>query len=158
MTGSCVIKPSTVVGITCAAEHFDLPELKQACYDRLSDCLTAKSVCIVLTQLEKYLSYHAAKTMVVRALEFVDGNASDVLMCEDFLCLSENMVYLILRRDIEVNEILKVKAALAWGSANFKKGIIEYTVSCTCTVESCYCGHALWISEVAGCVLMYCRS
>ena len=122
MTGSCVIKPSTIVGITCAAEHFEIPELKQACFERLSSCLTAKSVCVVLTQLEKYLSYHSAKTMVVRALEFVDANADRVLNCEDFLCLSENMVYLILRRDIEVEEILKVKAALAWGRANIKKG------------------------------------
>ena len=76
---------------------------------------------MILTQLEKYLSYHSAKNMVVRALEFVDANASDVLSCEDFLCLSENMVYLILRRDIEVEEVLKVKAALAWGGANIKK-------------------------------------
>ena len=131
MTGTCVIKPSTVVGITCVAEHFDLPELKQACYDRLSDCLTAKSVCTILTQLEKYLSYHSAKTMVVRALEYVDANASDVLMCEDFLCLSENMVYLILRRDIEVDEILKIKAALAWGNANVKKGTLYSCSACT---------------------------
>ena len=128
MTGSCVIKPSTVVGITCAAEHFEIPELKQACFDRLSSCLTAKTVCTILSQLEKYLSYHSAKTMVVRALEYVDANAADVLTCDDFLCLSENMVYLILRRDIEVEEILKVNAALAWGKANVKKGTL---VTCT---------------------------
>ena len=122
MTGACSIQPSTIVGITCAAEHFDIPELKQACFDRLTNCLMRDSVCMVLTQLEKYLSYHCAKTMVVRALEFVDSNAEHVLSCEEFLSLSENMVHLILRRDIEVQEILKVKAALSWGEVNIKPG------------------------------------
>ena len=80
----------------------------------------AKSVCKILTQLERYLSYHCAKTMVVRTLEFVDSNADDILVSEDFLNLSENMVHLILRRDIEVQEILKVNAALAWTKKNIK--------------------------------------
>ena len=122
MTGACAIQPSTIVGITCAAEHFDIPELKQACFDRLTNCLLRDTVCMVLTQLEKYLSYHCAKTMVVRALEFVDSNAEHVLSCDEFLSLSENMVHLILRRDIEVQEILKVKAALSWGEVNIKPG------------------------------------
>lgn len=122
MTGECTIIPSTVVGITCASEHFDIPELKQACYDQLTNCLSVKSVCIVLTQLERYLSYNCAKTMVVRALEFVDANAENILVSEDFLKLSENMVHLILRRDIEAQEILKVKAALAWTEINIKSG------------------------------------
>lgn len=60
--------------------------------------------------------------MVVRALEFVDANAENVLVSEDFLKLSENMVHLILRRDIEAQEILKVKAALAWTEINIKSG------------------------------------
>ena len=149
MTGTCSIQSSTVVGITCSAEHFDIPELKQACFDRLSNCLTAKTVCRILTQLEKYLSYHCAKTMVVRALEFVDANAEDVLVCDDFLSLSENMVHLILRRDIEVQEILKVKAALSWGEINIKKGKLLSTfftsdnevVKYMCT---CVCSHLHW--------------
>lgn len=132
-----MIKASTIVGITCAAEHFEIPELRQACYDRLSSCLTGKSVCLILTQLEKYLAYHSAKTMVVRALEFVDANASDVLTSQDFLCLSENMVYLILRRDIEVDEILKVKASLAWGEANVKQGRHPYSTTIPFIVLVC---------------------
>ena len=120
ITGSCSIQPSTIVGITCAAEHFEIPELRQACFDQLSNCLMVKSVCKILTQLESYLLYRCAKTMVVRTLEFVDSNAEDVLVSEDFLKLSENMVHLILRRDIEVQEILKVNAALDWTTKNIK--------------------------------------
>jgi hypothetical protein len=120
MTAECSIQPSTVVGITCASEHFDIPELKQACFDQLTNCLSVNSVCGILTQLERYLSYQCAKTMVVRALEFVDANADNVLVSRDFLNLSENMVHLILRRDIEVQEILKVKAALNWAEINIK--------------------------------------
>lgn len=127
ITGSCSIQPSTIVGITCAAEHFEIPELKQACFDQLSNCLMVKSVCKILTQLESYLLYRCAKTMVVRTLEFVDSNAEDILVSEDFLKLSENMVHLILRRDIEVQEILKVNAALDWTTKNIKPSNKENT-------------------------------
>lgn len=125
------MQSSTIVGITCAAEHFEIPELKQACFDRLPNCLTANTVCNILTQLEKYLSYHCAKTMVVRALEFVDNNAELVLTSEGFIRLSENMVHLILRRDIEVPEIVKVNAALAWGKQNVKPGKLNVLTTCT---------------------------
>ena len=133
ITGSCAIQPSTIVGITCTAEHYEIPELKQACFDRLPSCLTGDSVCMILTQLEKYLSYHCAKTMVVRALEFVDSNAEHVLTSEGFVYLSENMVHLILRRDIDVAEIVRVNAALAWGKRNVKQGTVRReTAVCAC--------------------------
>jgi len=120
MTGGCSITTSNVVGLGCAAEKFEVEELKQACLDHLTDCLSVKSVCFILTQLEKYLSFSSSKTMIVQCLEFVDSHAADLLVSEHFLELSENMVHLVLRRDTDVEEILKVKAAFAWGELNTK--------------------------------------
>ena len=122
LTGACAIRPSTVVGLACAAERYEVEELKQACFERLLECLTASSICGILSQLEKHLSYSAAKTMVVQSLEFVDSHAAEILCSQDFLGLSEHMVHLVMRRDMgtEVPELLKVNAAFAWGKLNAK--------------------------------------
>ena len=121
MTSNCTITHSNIVGLVCAAEKFEVEELKQACLERLPGCLSVGSVCGILTQLEKFLSFTSAKTMIVRCLEFVDSHASDLLSSEHFLQLSENMVHLVLCRDTDADEILKVKAAFAWGELNTKQ-------------------------------------
>ena len=64
------------------------------------------------------MAFSVAKSMVVKSLEFVDSNAESILTSKDFLFLSENMVHLVLTRDANVEEIVKVKAALAWGEQN----------------------------------------
>ena len=122
MTGQCSIKPETVVGIACVAEKYEVEELKQACLDNLPNCLSVPSICFILTQLEQYLSYAAAKTIVVQCLEFIDTNAAEILLSEQFLELSENMVHLILKREssADLPEIMKVKAAFAWGELHSK--------------------------------------
>ena len=122
MTGSCSIKPSNIIGLACAAERYELEELKQACLRQLQQCLVASTVCLILIQLEKYLSYSSAKTMIITCLEYVDGHAEELLSSAEFENLSENMVHLVLRRDTDVPELLKVKAAFAWGQANCKNG------------------------------------
>ena len=118
MTGSCIITPSNVVGLACAAEKYEVVELRQACTQRFVQCLSVAEVCSILTQLEKYVAFSVAKSMVVRSLEFVDANAESILTSREFLFLSENMVHLVLTRDASVEEIVKVKAALAWGEQN----------------------------------------
>ena len=122
MTGQCSIKPETVVGISCVAERYEVQELKQACLDHLPTCLSVESICTILTQLEQYVSYSAAKTIIVQCLEFVDVNAAEILLSEQFLELSENMVHLVLKRDssADLPEIMKVKAAFAWGELHSK--------------------------------------
>ena len=122
MTGSCTIKPDNIVGLACAAERFELEELKQACIRQLPQCLVVPTVCVILTELEKYLSYSSAKAMIITCLEYVDTHAEEILQSEDVERLSENMVHLILRRDTDVPELLKVNAAFAWGHAHLKDG------------------------------------
>lgn len=120
MTGSCTIQPGNVVGLACASERYELEELKEACHRQLPQCLVISTVCSILTELEKYLSYSSAKSMIIRCLEFVDGHAEELLNSEEIEALSENMVHLILRRDTDAPELVKVKAAFAWGHANSK--------------------------------------
>ena len=120
MTGSCNFKPTNVVGLACAAEHYEIESLRQACHQQLPMCLSVNTVCEILGQLEKHLAFSVAKTMIVQCLEFVDSHASELLSSDQILNLSENMVHLVLRRDTDVTEILKVKAAFAWGEMNAK--------------------------------------
>ena len=120
MVGACSIKPCNVVGLACAAEHYEIEALRQACHEQLANCLTLVSVCEILSQLEKHLSFSAAKIMIVQCLQFVDSNARELLSSDRILGLSENMVHLVLRRDTDVPEILKVKAAFSWGKVNAK--------------------------------------
>jgi hypothetical protein len=114
-----------VVGIACVAEKFEVEELKQACLDNLPNCLSVASICIILTQVEQYLPfmYAAAKTIVVQCLEFIDTNAAEILLSHQFLELSEYMVHLVLKRDssADLPEIMKVKAAFAWGERHSKR-------------------------------------
>ena len=125
MTGTCAIKPSNVVGLACAAEHYEIDELRQACHQQQPKCLTVNTVCEILAQLEKHLAFSIAKTMIVQCLEFVDNHANELLSSDQILNLSENMVHLVLRRDTDVPEIVKVKAAFAWGEVNAKpQGIV----------------------------------
>lgn len=120
MAGACSIKPTNVVGLACAAEHYEIEPLRQACHDQLPKCLSVGSICEILGQLEKHLAFSSAKTMIVQCLEFVDSNAYELLSSDLILGLSENMVHLVLRRDTDVPEILKVKAAFSWGKVNAK--------------------------------------
>ncbi len=122
MTGSCTIKPDNIIGLACCAERYELEELKQACLKQLPQCLVPTTVCSILIELEKYLSYSSAKAMIITSLEYVDGHAENLLSSDKIEGLSENMVHLILRRDTDVPELLKVKAAFAWGEANCKEG------------------------------------
>ena len=65
MTGSCNVHPLNIVGLACAAEHFDVPDLRQACLDHLIRCLSSKILCQLLNQLEKHLTCQTAKSMLL---------------------------------------------------------------------------------------------
>ena len=66
MTGSCTIKSSTVVALACAAEYYELEDLRQACQERFPDCLHVDTVCHILSEIEVYYDYHTAKNMLVK--------------------------------------------------------------------------------------------
>ncbi|CAG2236272.1 unnamed protein product [Mytilus edulis] len=61
-TGSVVMDVTTVVGITCAAEEFDVPELNDACWGYLRRCsTTATNIPVLQNETDRYSGHLAAK-------------------------------------------------------------------------------------------------
>ena len=64
--GQCVINPLTIAGLVSASDLFDLPELRQACFEHLPHCLHLDLICPVLSSLETYIHFPSAKTLTVK--------------------------------------------------------------------------------------------
>ncbi|XP_051164393.1 uncharacterized protein LOC127283500 isoform X3 [Leptopilina boulardi] len=114
-TGSCPLTCSNIPGLICAAEHYDLPELLQACFHHAKQFLRIEIVCVMLCALENYYwRYTSASELVNMILAFVETRAYQLFQNEDFLTLSESMVQMIMSRGLEVVEIKKFEAMLSW--------------------------------------------
>ncbi|KAG5897568.1 hypothetical protein JTB14_007280 [Gonioctena quinquepunctata] len=114
-TGSCPLTCVTIPGLICAAEHYDLPELLQACFHHAKQFLRIEVVCSMLTSLENYYwRYTSATELVNMILAFVETRSLALFDTEDFLNLSESMVQMIISRNLEVAEVVKFEAILAW--------------------------------------------
>lgn len=102
-------------GLICAAEHYDLPELLQACFHHAKQFLRIDVVCSMLISLENYYwRYTSASELVNMILAFVETRAYALFQNGDFLSLSESMVQMIMCRNLEVSEVKKFEAMLAW--------------------------------------------
>lgn len=105
----------TFVGLICAAEHYDLPELLQACFHHAKQFLRIDVVCSMLIALENYYwRYTSASELVNMILAFVESRAYALFQNGEFLNLSESMVQMIMCRNLEVSEVKKFEAMLAW--------------------------------------------
>ncbi|CAG9823059.1 unnamed protein product [Phaedon cochleariae] len=114
-TGSCPLTCNTIPGLICAAEHYDLPELLQACFHHAKQFLRIDVVCFMLCSLENYYwRYTSASELVNMILAFVETRAVAVFQLEDFLNLSESMVQMIMCRNLEIPEVVKFEAMLTW--------------------------------------------
>ncbi|KAJ3631360.1 hypothetical protein MTP99_012489 [Tenebrio molitor] len=114
-TGSCPLTCSTIPGLICAAEHYDLPELLQACFHHAKQFLRIEVVCCMLCSLENYYwRYTSASELVNMILAFVETRAYALFTTTEFLTLSESMVQMIMCRNLEVPEVRKFEAMLAW--------------------------------------------
>lgn len=64
-TGSCPLTCQTIPGLICAAEHYDLPELLQACFHHAKQFLRIDIICSMLISLENYYwRYTSASELV----------------------------------------------------------------------------------------------
>ncbi|XP_066582757.1 uncharacterized protein rsh isoform X2 [Prorops nasuta] len=116
-TGSCALTCSNIPGLICAAEHYDLPELLQACFHHAKQFLRIEIVCVMLCALENYYwRYTSASELVNMILAFVETRAYQLFQRPDFLTLSESMVQMIMCRGLEVGEIKKFEAMLSWAN------------------------------------------
>ncbi|XP_016966253.1 uncharacterized protein LOC108035169 isoform X2 [Drosophila biarmipes] len=114
-TGTCPLTCVSIPGLLCAAEHYDLPELLQACFHHCKQFLRIEVVCPMLISLENYYwRYTSASELVNMILSFVESKAHSLFKCPEFLHLSESMVQMIMCRELQTPEIRKFEAMLAW--------------------------------------------
>lgn len=126
-TGSCPLTCSSIPGLICAAEHYDLPELLQACFHHAKqflriDVVSMKilnfsniffkfiififQVCCMLCSLENYYwRYTSASELVNMILAFVETRAYALFQTAEFLTLSESMVQMIMCRYVYLKSI-----------------------------------------------------
>ncbi|XP_076659669.1 rap GTPase activating protein radish [Halictus rubicundus] len=120
-TGCCPLTCSNIPGLVCAAEHYDLPDLLQACFHHAKQFLRIGIVCVMLCTLENYCwRYTSAMDLVNMILAFIETRASQLFKHSGFLTLSESMVQMVMCRDLEVDEIVKFEAMLNWANNRIK--------------------------------------
>ncbi|XP_026482262.1 uncharacterized protein LOC113389444 [Ctenocephalides felis] len=137
-TGSCPLTCATIPGLICAAEHYDLPELLQACFHHAKQFLRIDVVCVMLISLENYYwRYTSASELVNMILAFVETRAYALFQCPEFLSLSESMVQMIMVRNLEIPEVRKFEAMLAWSrhKVRTKASCKDAKVEFKCTME-----------------------
>ncbi|XP_076247630.1 rap GTPase activating protein radish [Calliopsis andreniformis] len=137
-TGSCSLTCSNIPGLICAAEHYDLPDLLQACFHHAKQFLRTEIVCVMLCALENYCwRYTSASELVNMILAFVETRAYQLFQNPDFLTLSESMVQMIMCRSLEVGEIKKFEAMLNWAKHKIetKSAKVDAMVEFKCIME-----------------------
>lgn len=162
-TGSCPCTCNNIPGLICAAEHYDLPELLQACFHHAKQFLRIEvvrlpkptqylninsnfnfylcaQVCSMLCLLENYYwRYTSASELVNMILLFIETRAYQVFQCQDFLSLSESIVQMIMARNLEVPEVRKFEAMLQWAKHKIRtRGAasrVDAKIEFRCTME-----------------------
>ncbi|TRY78649.1 hypothetical protein TCAL_06617 [Tigriopus californicus] len=114
-TGSCPLSCLNIPGLICSAEHYDLPELLQACFHHAKQFIRVNVCCQMLCALENYYwRYTSASELVNMILAFIETRSLAVFQDEHFLQLSESMVQMIMNRNLEVSELAKFETMLKW--------------------------------------------
>ncbi|XP_043201760.1 uncharacterized protein LOC122370333 [Amphibalanus amphitrite] len=137
--GSCPLTCTNVPGLICAAEHYDLPELLQACFHHAKQFLRVQVVCAMLGALENYYwRYTSASELVNMILAFIETRAAQVFQSADFLGLSESMVQMIMSRNLETPEIRKFEVMLQWTKHKVRTKApnrVDARIEFKCTME-----------------------
>nr|XP_023020456.1 uncharacterized protein LOC111509018 [Leptinotarsa decemlineata] len=120
-TGTCPLTCGNVPGLICAAEHYDLPELLQACFHHAKQFLRMEVACSMLVALENYYwRYTSASELVNMILVFLESRCSILFNMDDFYELSESVVQMIMSRNLDVPEIAKFQAIHEWAKHKIK--------------------------------------
>ena len=117
-TGSLVLQARMLIGLVNAADHFEMPDLLEACMGFLDETISADSVCSMLSTVERYTRYFqtpSARNAVHKILEFVDSHADEVLGLRCLSTVPRPVMMLVLdREESHAAELLKFEAALRW--------------------------------------------
>ncbi|GIY43883.1 signal-induced proliferation-associated 1-like protein 1 [Caerostris extrusa] len=135
-SGSCPLTCETIPGLICAAEHYDLPELLQACFHHAKQHFKLSVVCSMLNTLENYYwRYNSASELVNAILQYIDTRAGKLFSKKEFLDLNESMFQMILGRELNIPEITKFHAMMDW--ANYKiENLIVLVIIPTKTISN----------------------
>ncbi|XP_053951707.1 uncharacterized protein LOC128859051 isoform X2 [Anastrepha ludens] len=121
-TGTCPLTCVSIPGLLCAAEHYDLPELLQACFHHCKQFLRIEVVCPMLISLENYYwRYTSASELVNMILSFIENKVHVLFKSPDYLTLSESIVQMIMNRELQMPEIRKFEAMLMWAKHKVSK-------------------------------------
>ena len=102
-SGCCPLSCLTIPGLICAAEHYDLPDLIQACFHHAKQFIRTEIACQMLRSLETYhWRYCAAQELVNMIIAFIETRALAIFHNVHFLDLSESTVQNIMQRNLEV--------------------------------------------------------
>lgn len=113
--GTVVLEARTLLGLTNAADHYGMEELKVACRGFLDKCMSNDTVVALLSSAEKYIQYKATRILVQKIFEYVDQHAEEILGQKNFLVLPQHIVRLVLARDeLQASEMTKFVAAYQW--------------------------------------------
>ena len=117
-SGSCRLTCETVPGLICAAEHFDLPDLLQACFHHTKTHMRLSVCPNMLNQLENYYwRYNSASQLVNTIFKFIDPRAGKFFQRSEYLTLSESMfTSLVSRASLSVTECHKFQVMLRWAT------------------------------------------
>ena len=58
--GSAILDASTVVGLLCCATEFDIPDLKEACYEFVGQCMSTAITTVVMKETFRYGDHNVA--------------------------------------------------------------------------------------------------
>ena len=106
-SGCCPLSCLTIPGLICAAEHYDLPDLIQACFHHAKQFIRTEIACQMLRSLETYhWRYCAAQELVNMIIAFIETRALAIFHNVHFLDLSESTVQNIMQRNLEVGKLL----------------------------------------------------
>ena len=105
-SGCCPLSCLTIPGLICAAEHYDLPDLIQACFHHAKQFIRTEIACQMLRSLETYhWRYCAAQELLNMIIAFIETRALAIFHNVHFLDLSESTVQNIMQRNLEVGNI-----------------------------------------------------
>lgn len=117
-TGCITIQARTLLGLVNAADHFQMPDLVEACMSFLNEAISPDNVCSMLSHAEKYTRYFqtdSARLAMHKILEFVDQHAEEVLGLRCLSTVPKQVMMLVLDRDeSSAAEFVKFEAALRW--------------------------------------------
>jgi hypothetical protein len=115
-TGALTLKDDNVYHILNCADHFQLVDLRNACFDFIVKSLDKDTVSTMLMQAKRKEFDFDTTELVEKCINLIEKKTTDVIETPGFLTLDQEIIIQILKSDnIAVDEADLYKAAIKWG-------------------------------------------